>query len=168
MEVIVPDEFLSVAIGKRGQNVRLASKLTGWHLDVNSETSYSEAMRSGYDSLTQLDGVGISLADALYEKGYFSAEEVSKASVEELVQIRDIDEEAAVTLIETANNYLAEKAQAEADPEPQASEQLSTDMPSEDSADSDREETEMSDSMQDETLVQDETLAENQKDLQAE
>jgi N utilization substance protein A len=37
MEVIVPDEFLSVAIGKRGQNVRLASKLTGWHLDVNSE-----------------------------------------------------------------------------------------------------------------------------------
>lgn len=168
MEVIVPDEFLSVAIGKRGQNVRLASKLTGWHLDVNSETSYSEAMRSGYDSLTQLDGVGISLADALYEKGYFSAEEVSKASVEELVQIRDIDEETAATLIETANNYLAEKAQAEADVKPQASEQLSTDMPLEGPADSNLEETEMSDSMQDETLVQDETLAENQKDLQAE
>ena len=60
------------------------------------------------------------------------------------------------------------KAQAEADPEPQASEQLSTDVPSEDSVDSGREETAMSDSMQDETLVQDETLAENQKDLQAE
>ena len=65
MEVIVPDEFLSVAIGKRGQNVRLASKLTGWHLDVQSETKYSKAMQDGYASLVALPGVGVSLADAL-------------------------------------------------------------------------------------------------------
>ena len=93
MEVIVPDEFLSIAIGKKGQNVRLASKLTKWHLDVISETRYSNAMQDGYDSLVSLPSVGISLADALYEKGFFSAEELSKASVEDLTQIRDITEE---------------------------------------------------------------------------
>jgi len=108
MEVIVPDDFLSVAIGKRGQNVRLASKLTGWHLDVKSESRYSEAMKDGYDSLVQLPGVGISLADALYESGFFSAEELSKASVEDLVQIRGVDEKKAHELIEAAIEALAQ------------------------------------------------------------
>ena len=112
MEVIVPDEFLSVAIGKRGQNVRLASKLTGWHLDVNSESSYSEAMRSGYDSLVELSGIGISMADALYEKGFFSAEELSKASIEDLIQIRGIGEEKAMQLVEKAKQYVAQLQQA--------------------------------------------------------
>jgi len=106
MEVIVPDEFLSVAIGKRGQNVRLASKLTGWHLDVNSESRYSDAMKSGYDSLVGLPGVGISLADALYEKGFFSAEELSRAAIEDLVTIRGIGNEKALQLIETARDYI--------------------------------------------------------------
>ena len=106
MEVIVPDEFLSVAIGKRGQNVRLASKLTGWHLDVNSESRYSEAMKSGYDSLVELPGVGISMADALYEKGFFSAEELSRADIEDLVTIRGIGQEKAVQLIESAMQHL--------------------------------------------------------------
>ncbi len=107
MEVIVPDEFLSIAIGKKGQNVRLASKLTRWHLDVISETRYSEAMQFGYDSLVSLPDVGIGLADALYEKGFFSADELSKASAEDLVQIRDITEEKAVQLIEAARNYIS-------------------------------------------------------------
>jgi len=106
MEVIVPDEFLSVAIGKRGQNVRLASKLTGWHLDVNSESRYSEAMKSGYDSLVELPGVGISMADALYEKGFFSAEELSRAAIDDLVTIRGIGNEKALQLIETARDYI--------------------------------------------------------------
>jgi transcription termination/antitermination protein NusA len=109
MEVIVPDEFLSIAIGKKGQNVRLASKLTKWHLDVISETRYSNAMQDGYDSLVSLPEVGISLADALYEKGFFSAEELSKASVEDLTQIRDITEEDAIQLIETAKAHMARK-----------------------------------------------------------
>ncbi len=109
MEVIVPDEFLSIAIGKKGQNVRLASKLTKWHLDVISETRYSNAMQDGYDSLVSLPNVGISLADALYEKGFFSAEELSKASVEDLTQIRDITEEDAIQLIETAKAHVVRK-----------------------------------------------------------
>ena len=116
MEVIVPDEFLSIAIGKRGQNVRLASRLSGWHLDVKSETKYSEAMRSGYDSLLALPGVGISLADALYEKGLFSAEEISMATVEDLTQIRGIGEEIATKLItaaiEVVQTRLAEESNA--------------------------------------------------------
>ena len=102
MEVIVPDDFLSVAIGKRGQNVRLASKLTNWHLDVKSETRYSQVLKDGYESLIRTDGVSIGLADALYEKGFFSAEELSKATVDDLIQIRDLDEEKATELIEAA------------------------------------------------------------------
>jgi len=106
MEVIVPDDFLSVAIGKRGQNVRLASKLTGWHLDVKSETRYSEAMQKGYDSLLALPGIGISLADALYEKGIFSTEELRQVSIEELTQIRGISENKAAKLVEYAITQL--------------------------------------------------------------
>ncbi|MBR9979851.1 MAG: transcription termination factor NusA [Desulfatitalea sp.] len=107
MEVIVPDEFLSVAIGKRGQNVRLASKLTGWHLDVISETQYNQTMQSGYNSLVQISGVGISMADALFEKGFYSAEELSNADIDDLVQIRGIGAEKARQLI--ANARLALK-----------------------------------------------------------
>jgi N utilization substance protein A len=113
MEVIVPDEFLSIAIGKKGQNVRLASKLTKWHLDVISETRYSEAMQDGYDSLVSLPDVGISLADALYEKGFFSADELSRASIEDLIQIRDITEEKAVQLIEAGEAYLLNRNQVD-------------------------------------------------------
>jgi N utilization substance protein A len=102
MEVIVPDEFLSIAIGKKGQNVRLASKLTGWHLDVKSETRYNEAMQTGYDSLVALPGVGVGLADALYESGFYSAEEISEANIEDLLQIRGIGEDKAVKLLEAA------------------------------------------------------------------
>jgi N utilization substance protein A len=135
MEVIVPDEFLSIAIGKKGQNVRLASKLTGWHLDVKSETKYSKAMQSGYDSLVALPGIGISMADALYESGFYSAEEVSNASAEDLIQVRGIGEEKARKLIAAAQaavqaaaeaeklqQELAEKTEA---PETSAAEQLS-------------------------------------------
>ncbi|MEE9403206.1 MAG: transcription termination factor NusA, partial [Desulfobacteria bacterium] len=106
MEVIVPDEYLSVAIGKRGQNVRLASKLTGWSIDVRSETTYSAAMRSSYDSLMSLPGIGASTADALYEQGFYSIEELANASVEELVQIKGISDKKAQALLESAGQAL--------------------------------------------------------------
>jgi N utilization substance protein A len=121
MEVIVPDEFLSVAIGKRGQNVRLASKLTGWHLDVMSETRYSETMKDGYDSLVGLPGVGVSMADALYEKGFFSAEELSKAAIEDLTQIRGIGNEKAKKLIDAATDMVAFSGTSSEDSEPVSS-----------------------------------------------
>ena len=106
MEVIVPDEFLSIAIGKKGQNVRLASKLTKWHIDVINESKYSHAMQDGYNSIVALPEISISMADALYEKGFFSAEEISNASLEDLMQIRDITEEKALKLLETAKEYV--------------------------------------------------------------
>jgi N utilization substance protein A len=112
MEVIVPDEFLSVAIGKRGQNVRLASKLTGWHLDVNSETKYNEMLTIGYESLVNIPGVGNTLADAFFEKGIYSAEELAESTVEELVEIRGIGQEKAVGLIENARQFVIEAAEA--------------------------------------------------------
>jgi len=124
MEVIVPDEFLSIAIGKRGQNVRLASKLTGWHLDVQSETRYSQEMKSGYDSLVALPGIGVSMADALYEKGFFSAEEISKASIEDLMQIRGIGEGKAAKLIDAANSFVAKPAEETGETEKTAPEDV--------------------------------------------
>jgi len=115
MEVIVPDDFLSVAIGKRGQNVRLASKLTGWHLDVNSESQYNQTMQSGYNSLMQVEGIGAGIADALFEKGYYSAEELASAEVEDLTQIRGVGEEKAKLLILNAKvALLTARTKAEA------------------------------------------------------
>jgi len=102
MEVIVPDEYLSVAIGKRGQNVRLASKLTGWKIDVKGETHYSRAMRAGYESLSALPDIGPSSADALYEHGYYSVQELANATVEELTQIKGITEEKAQAFLQSA------------------------------------------------------------------
>ena len=58
MEVIVPDDQLSLAIGKRGQNVRLASRLVGWKIDVKSESKYSKSLKEGYLSLLRIPGVG--------------------------------------------------------------------------------------------------------------
>jgi transcription termination/antitermination protein NusA len=75
-------------------------------------------MQSGYNSLMALPGVGISLADALYEKGFYSAEEIGKSSVADLLQIRGIDEQLAASLIEAAQIQVekeaAEMAEAEA------------------------------------------------------
>ncbi|MDP2862929.1 MAG: transcription termination factor NusA, partial [Desulfobacterales bacterium] len=107
MEVIVPDESLSIAIGKRGQNVRLASKLTGWNLDVQSESHYNEALKNGYDSLISLPGVGINLANSLIEKGFTSAGEISTASVSDLTQIKGIASEKAEKLIRAAAEAVA-------------------------------------------------------------
>jgi len=134
MEVIVPDEFLSIAIGKRGQNVRLASKLTEWHLDVISEEKYNQAMQDGYKSLEALPDVDTGLAGVLFEKGVHSAKILSRAPIEELLQINGIeDEKQATTLVEAAEQWViedaerkaaeAERAAAEAEAEKAAAEQ---------------------------------------------
>jgi len=107
MEVVVPDDQLSLAIGKRGQNVRLASKLTGWRLDVVSETSYNQALKEGYMSLLQVQGVGEKLASELYNENFRSAEDLSSAAVEDLLQIEGMTEEKARELIENAAGYTA-------------------------------------------------------------
>jgi N utilization substance protein A len=118
MEVVVPDDQLSLAIGKRGQNVRLASKLSGWHLDVTSETNYNRALKDAYDSLLRLEGVGEKTALDLYQSGYKSASEVAEATVSDLLQMKDMDEEKAQRIVRSAVTLSHE-------PPPQAEENAS-------------------------------------------
>ena len=105
MEVVVPDDQLSLAIGKRGQNVRLASRLTGWSLDVVSETNYNKALKDGYKSLLDLQGVGPKRASDLYEKGFSSAQDMASATVEDLLSVEGMTEKRASGLIEGAIKY---------------------------------------------------------------
>ncbi|MBW1982248.1 MAG: transcription termination/antitermination protein NusA [Deltaproteobacteria bacterium] len=114
MEVIVPDDQLSLAIGKRGQNVRLASRLTEWRIDVKSESKYQKSLREGYESLLELPGIGEATADHLYEAGFVSAEELSSADIEELVAIQGISQQKAERFIEAAKAYAKEHEEATA------------------------------------------------------
>ena len=114
MEIVVPDDQLSLAIGKRGQNVRLASKISGWHLDVTSETNYNRSLKEAYDSLLKIDGVGEKTALNLYQAGYRSAEEVAGGQISDLVQLRDIGDEKAAKIIESASQYVKRKKEEEA------------------------------------------------------
>jgi N utilization substance protein A len=106
MEVVVPDDQLSLAIGKKGQNVRLASRLTNWKLDVTSESEYNKALRDGYESLLQLPGVGDKLATTFYEMGFRSAEDIAKAEVADLASIKGISERKAADLIRESISYV--------------------------------------------------------------
>jgi N utilization substance protein A len=106
MEVVVPDDQLSLAIGKKGQNVRLASRVTNWKLDVNGESEYNKGLREGYKSLHMLPGVGDKLATALYEMGYRSVEDISKAEPADLATIKGISDKKARDLIQGALDYV--------------------------------------------------------------
>jgi N utilization substance protein A len=101
--------MLSLAIGRRGQNVRLASKLTGWKIDVKSETKYSEALRAGYRSLLDVVGVGDVGADTLFQAGYGSAEALTESDARDLASLPGIDLERAEGLIVTAKKYMADR-----------------------------------------------------------
>jgi len=107
MEVVVPDDALSIAIGRQGQNVRLASKLTGWQLDVKSETRYDETMQQGYDSLLTLPDMTEALANLMVENGFFSIEDMAKATAEEIAEAGQIPEETAQKLINAAEAAIA-------------------------------------------------------------
>ncbi|MFP4039872.1 MAG: transcription termination factor NusA [Desulfosudaceae bacterium] len=102
MEVIVSDESHSLAIGRRGQNVKLASRLSGWQLDVVSESIYNKMMAKGYGSLLKIPEVDEPLANALCEMGFYSAEEISKAEISDLIEVEGVDEEMAADLIARA------------------------------------------------------------------
>ncbi len=106
MEVVVQDDQLSLAIGRRGQNVRLASKISGWNLDVTSETDYNRALKEAYNSLLSLDGIGEATATNLYQGGFRSVEDVAKSNIEELIQVKGISDEKAKKLIESAARYI--------------------------------------------------------------
>ncbi len=84
MELIVPDDKLSLAIGKKGQNVRLASQLTGWRIDIHAESKVKELEEQARRSMAEIEGSSEELAGTLFKLGWRSAEEVARARIEEL------------------------------------------------------------------------------------
>lgn len=110
MEVIVNDEYLSIAIGKGGQNVTLACEITGWHLEVTSDAEYSRGVKEGYDSLMMIPGVDMNCAESLLKAGYFSAAEISEAIIEDIVSLTDLSEEQAEKIIDEAKALLKQQA----------------------------------------------------------
>jgi N utilization substance protein A len=107
MGVVVPDDQLSLAIGRKGQNVRLASKISGWSLDVTSESEYNKNLKEAYNSLLSLEGVGEATATSLYQEGYRSTEDIASSSIEDLMNIKGISEEKASKMMESAKKSLS-------------------------------------------------------------
>lgn len=87
VEVIVPDDQLSLAIGKRGQNVRLAAKLTNWKIDVTSETRYERRKDGHYRAMLSLTDMTEDLADVLFDEGITTLEEFLKTDTAYLESI---------------------------------------------------------------------------------
>ena len=99
MELVVPDEKLSLAIGRKGQNVRLASQLTGWKLDIISETKFKQMEEESLGALREIEGIDDELARSMYRLGFRALEEIAEASVEELQVIHGVgSEEVALSL----------------------------------------------------------------------
>jgi transcription termination/antitermination protein NusA len=99
--VVAPDDQLSLAIGRQGQNVRLASKLLGWNIEVKGEQKYAKTMEEGYKSLLAVAGVDDKLAEKLYDAGYSSSAELAEAEVTELVET-GLDQVKAEAIIKAA------------------------------------------------------------------
>jgi N utilization substance protein A len=113
MEVVVADDVLSLAIGRRGQNVRLASKLTGWKIDVKPESKYNENLKTGYRSLLEVVGVADGTADTLFQAGYISAEMLADAEMDSLIRLPGMTEDRVSDLIASAKKYLAGQPEEE-------------------------------------------------------
>ena len=109
--VVVADDQLSLAIGRGGQNVRLASALLKWKIDVKSEQVYAKIMEEGYQSLLAVDGVNEKMADNLYDKGISSAKELAAAEEEEIagLGVETVDSTSAPLLINAAQSLLDEQ-----------------------------------------------------------
>lgn len=106
MEIIVPDDQLSLAIGRSGQNVRLAWQLTGWKLDINSESRVKEMREFASRSLGSLPGVSEMLVETLYAHGFRMAKDVADANPEVLAQIPGVDAARIPAMQETAKSRM--------------------------------------------------------------
>ena len=109
-EVVVPDEMLSLAIGRRGQNVRLASQLTGWEIDILTEEEESERRQEELRQRSELfmNALVIDemMAQLLATEGFNSVEEVAFVEQEELATLEGFDEDLAAALQQRATDYL--------------------------------------------------------------
>ncbi|MCH8137384.1 MAG: transcription termination factor NusA [Alphaproteobacteria bacterium] len=113
IEVVVPDDQLSLAIGRRGQNVRLASQLTGWYIDILTEAQESERRTEEFHSRSRMFietlDVDDMIAHLLVTEGFSAVEEVAFVPVEDLCAIEGFDEDVAQELHARAQAYLTER-----------------------------------------------------------
>ena len=114
IEVVVPDEQLSLAIGRRGQNVRLASQLSGWAIDILTEEQESERRQVEFKERSELfmNGLDVDemIAQLLVSEGFITMEEVGYVALEDLTSIEGFDEETAEELQTRAREYLEKLA----------------------------------------------------------
>jgi transcription termination/antitermination protein NusA len=112
IEVVVPDEQLSLAIGRRGQNVRLASQLIGWDIDILTEQEESERRQKEFTERTDLFmnalNVDEMVAQLLASEGFSSIEELAYVEINEIASIGGFDEETASEIQNRATEYLAQ------------------------------------------------------------
>ena len=110
IEVVVPDEQLSLAIGRRGQNVRLASQLTGWDIDIMTEAQESERRQAEFAERTNLFmealDVDEMIAQLLASEGFATVEEVAYVPLEEITYIEGFDDETAEEIQNRARDHL--------------------------------------------------------------
>jgi transcription termination/antitermination protein NusA len=115
IEVVVPDEQLSLAIGRRGQNVRLASQLSGWDIDILTEAEESERRQQEFISRSQMfvEALDVDevIAHLLVTEGFSSIEQVAFVPVDDLVEIEGFDEDVAEELRERARGFLETRDQ---------------------------------------------------------
>lgn len=118
--IIVPDDQLAIAIGKDWQNIKLASKLTGWNLEVKSETQKAQQAQEANEliqnALADVEGIGPKMAETLQKAGFTSVEKIASVEPEHLATLQGVGEKTAAKIIEGAKKFLAEKA-AQADAE---------------------------------------------------
>jgi N utilization substance protein A len=113
MTVAVEDDKLSLAIGKAGQNARLASKLTGWKINILSESEYNELKRREAEEMVpvgHLEGVGSKLEEKLVEQDINTVQKLARTKLEDLLKIEGIGQKTAEGLIEKAQAFAAEIA----------------------------------------------------------
>ena len=110
LEVVVPEEQLSLAIGRRGQNVRLASELSGWEIDILTEDQESERRQNEFQERTNLfiEALDVDelLAQLLVTEGFSEIEEVAMVEIDEITNISGFDEETSQEIQARANDYL--------------------------------------------------------------
>src|SRR5919206_339396 len=114
VEVVVPDEQLSLAIGRRGQNVRLASQLTGWQIDIMTESQESERRQREFAERTALFQEALDvdevIAQLLVTEGFASVEDVAYVDASEIAAIEGFDEDTADEIQARAREYLDKEA----------------------------------------------------------
>ena len=114
IDVVVPDEQLSLAIGRRGQNVRLASQLSGYEIDIMTEEEESKKRQEEFRLRSELFMRALDIDDImaslLVSEGFAKIEEIAFVGVEEIMEIEGLDEETAEELQARANDWLEEEA----------------------------------------------------------